>query len=187
MSSKEEWRRQTSRNFVEFLARFLSVLLYMMVILLAVGALGFSVNSVVLGLSAIIGLVLAFGMQETLGNLVAGVWIGALRPLDEVVDINGMTGKVTAVGIMAAELLTYDNAFITIPNNLVLGAPIINYTRMPTIRVDVAVGISYDSDVTNAVSVAMNLIKEHKMVLDNPASAVVTTELADSSVNLQLK
>jgi len=173
----------------EFLASFLSVLLYVMVILLAVGALGFHVNSVVLGLSAIIGLVLAFGMQETLSNLAAGVWIAIFRPIDkeDVVDISGKTGKVDAIGIMATELLTYDNTFITIPNNLVWGSPMTNYTRMPTRRVDVGVGISYGSDLDKAVKVAMNLMKEHSMVLEDPASAVVTTELADSSVNLQLR
>lgn len=92
-----------------------------------------------------------------------------------------------AVGILATELLTYDNVFITIPNNLVWGSPLINFTRMPTRRVDVGVGISYGSDVDKAVSVAMNLMKENDMVLKDPPSAVVTTELADSSVNLQLR
>ncbi|MDY6931852.1 MAG: mechanosensitive ion channel family protein, partial [Halobacteriota archaeon] len=166
-----------------------SVLLYAMVILLAVGALGFEVNSVFLGLSAIIGLILGFGMQETIGNLIAGVWIAALRPIDkdEVVDINGIMGKVSAVGILATELLAFDNKFITIPNNLVWGSPIINYTRMPTRRVDVNVGISYSSDVSKAVSIASGLMKANSMVMDDPAPAVMTIELADSSVNLQLR
>ncbi len=174
---------------VEFLARFLSVLLYAMVILLAVGALGFQVSSVFLGLSAIIGMILGFGMQDTIGNLIAGVWIAALRPIDkeEVVDIDGRMGKVSAVGILATELLTFDNKFITIPNNLVWGSPIINYTRMPTRRVDVNVGISYSSDVSKAISIANDLMKGNTMVMDDPAPAVVTIELADSSVNLQLR
>jgi small conductance mechanosensitive channel len=173
----------------ELLVRFLSVLLYVIVILLAVAALGFSVNAVVIGLSAVIGLILAFGLQDSFTNLAAGVWIAALRPLDkdEVVDVNGIVGKVTAVGLMATELLAYDNKFITIPNKLVWGSPIINYTRMPTRRVDVDVGISYDSDLTKAYHVAMNLLKEHSLVLTDPEPMVVTTELADSSVNLQLR
>ena len=58
---------------VEFLGRFLSALLYVAVILLAVSALGIGVGSVVLGLSAVIGLILGFGMQDTLTNLAAVV------------------------------------------------------------------------------------------------------------------
>ncbi len=108
---------------VEFLGRFLSALLYVVVLLLAVRALGIEVGSVVLGLSAVIGLILGFGMQDTLTNLAAGVWIAALRPIDmgEVVEVAGKTGKVNAVGIMSTELLTPDNVLITIPNKLVWG------------------------------------------------------------------
>lgn len=174
---------------IEFLGRFLGVLLYVIIILLVVGSLGIRIDSVVIGLSAVIGLILGFGMQDTLTNLAGGVWIAALRPIDkdEVVTINGMTGKVRAVGIMATELLTADNQFITIPNKLVWGSPIINATRMPTRRVDVSVGTSYEGDLDRAIRVAMDLMKNHSMVLDEPAPSVVTTELADSTVNIKLQ
>jgi small conductance mechanosensitive channel len=152
----------------EFVARFLGALLHVVVVLLAAGALGISLGSVVVGLSAVIGLILGFGMQDTLTNVAGGVWIATLRPIDkdEVVSVAGMTGKVRAVGLMATELLTPDNQFITIPNKLVWGGTVTNYSRMPTRRVDVSVGIAYGAD---------------------PAPAVVTTELADSSVNLVLR
>jgi small conductance mechanosensitive channel len=174
---------------IEFLTRFLSALLIVAVLLLAVSALGIAVGSVVLGLSAVIGLVLGFGMQDSINNFAAGVWVAALRPLDinEVISVNGMTGRVSAVGIMATELLTPDNTYITLPNSTVWGSPIINYTRMDTRRVDVPVGISYGSNADDAFMVAMNLMKDHPLVLADPEPAVVMTELADSSVNLQLR
>jgi small-conductance mechanosensitive channel len=173
----------------DFLARLFGVLLYVAVILLAVSALGITVGSVVLGLSAVLGLILGFGMQDTLTNLFAGVWLAALRPIDkdEVVETNGKTGKVDAIGIMSTELLTWDNTFITIPNKLVWGSVIENYTRMPIRRVDVSVGVSYASEMDRAITVAMDLMKGHSLVLQDPESAVVVTELADSSVNLQLR
>ncbi|MGC9444222.1 MAG: mechanosensitive ion channel family protein [Candidatus Methanospirareceae archaeon] len=174
---------------VEFLGRLFSVLLYVVVILLAVRALGIAVSSVVLGLSAVLGLVLGFGMQDTLTNVFAGIWLAALRPIDkdEVVTTNGQTGIVSAVGMMATELLTFDNKCITIPNKLVWGSPIINFTRMPTRRVDVDVGVSYATDLDRAIPIAMALMKGHALVLDDPAPTVAVLELADSSVNLQLR
>ncbi|TQD26990.1 mechanosensitive ion channel family protein [Methanolobus vulcani] len=174
---------------IEFLVRFLRALLYVAVLLAVVSALGIDISSVVVGLSAVIGLVLGFGMQDSLNNLAAGVWIASLRPLDkgEFVTVNGMSGNVHAVGIMATELLTPDNQFITIPNKLVWGSPIINVTRMPTRRVAVDVGVSYSTDIPKAVAIAMDVIKKDSRVLADPAPAVVTTELADSSVNLQLR
>ena len=186
---KELGKTKLPELVVEFLARFLSALLYVVVILLAVSAVGIAVGSEVLGLSAVLGLILGFGLQDTLTNLFAGVWLAALRPLDkdEVVTTNGMTGKVSAIGMMATEILAYDNKFITLPNKLVWGSAIVNYTRMPTRRVDVDVGVSYGSDLDRAIPVAMDLMKKHSLVLEDPAPAVVVTELADSSVNLQLR
>lgn len=174
---------------IEFLVRFLRALLYVGVLLAFVSALRVDVSSVVVGLSAVIGLILGFGMQDSLNNLAAGVWIASLRPLDkgEYVTVNGLSGTVHAVGIMATELLTPDNQFITLPNKLVWGSPIVNATRMPTRRVSVDVGVSYATDIPSAVKVAMDVIRQHALVLSEPAPAVVTTELANSSVNLQLR
>ncbi|WP_440956127.1 mechanosensitive ion channel family protein [Methanosarcina sp. Mfa9] len=174
---------------VEFLTRFLSILLYIMVVFAFLGTLGFDINGFVIGLSAVVGLVLGFGLQDTLTNLAAGVWIAALRPIDmgEYVKVNGESGTVKAVGIMATELLTPDNQYITIPNKLIWGSPVINSTRMPTRRVSVDVGIGYSSDLEKAIRVAIELMKGHSLVLTEPEPAVVTTELADSSVNLQLR
>lgn len=182
-------KTKLSDVLVEFLSRFFSALLYILLILVVLSTLGVSVGSILLSLSAVVGLVLGFGMQDTVNNLASGTWIAALRPMDigEVVTVNGMTGKVNAVGIMATELLTPDNVLITIPNGQVWGSAVVNMTRMPIRRVDVAVGIAYGNSVDKAVEVAMNLMKAHDLVLDDPEPAVVITELADSSVNLMLR
>jgi len=174
---------------VEFLGRFFGALLYILVILVVLSTLGVTVGSILLSLSAVLGLILGFGMSDTVNNAASGTWIASLRPIDigEVVTINGMTGKVNAVGIMATELLTPDNQLITIPNAQVWGTAIINMTRMPKRRVDVAVGIAYGDSIDEAVKVAMDLMKAHPLVLDDPEPAVVITELADSSVNLALR
>jgi len=173
----------------QFLAHFLSILLYVIVILAFLKSLSFDVDSFVVGLSAIIGLVLGLGMQDTLTNTTAGVWVAAIRPIDigEMVIVNGQSGKVRSVGIMSTELLTPDNQLITIPNKLVWGSSIVNMTRMPTRRASVDVGISYSSDIEKAIKISLDLMKGHPLVLPEPEAEVVTTELANSSVNLQLR
>jgi len=143
----------------------------------------------VLGLSAVIGLILGFGLQDTITNLAAGVWVAALRPIDkdEFVEIKGISGRVMSVGIMATELVKADNTLITIPNSLVWGSPVINSSRMDTRRVEVKVGIAYDSDLDLAIRVATDLMAAHEAVLPSPKPAVVVSELGDSSVNLSLR
>jgi small-conductance mechanosensitive channel len=58
---------------------------------------------------------------------------------------------------------------------------------MPTRRVSVDVGISYSSSLEKATEIALNLMKTHPLVLKEPEPAVITTELANSSINLQLR
>ena len=182
-------KTKLSDILIEFLSHFMGAFLYVIVILLVLSTLGVTVGSILVSLAAMAGLIMGFGMSDTVNNIASGTWIAALRPIDigEVVTINGKTGKVNAVGIMATELLTPDNVFVTIPNSQVWGASIENATRMPTRRADVAVGIGYGSSVDKAVQVAMDIMKSHPLVLDDPEPAVVITELADSSVNLALR
>ncbi|MBD3367012.1 MAG: mechanosensitive ion channel [Candidatus Eisenbacteria bacterium] len=182
-------RSNLSEVLIEFLGRFFGALLYVLVILVVLSTLGVTVGSVLLSLSAVVGLILGFGMQDTVNNLASGTWIAALRPIDigEYVEVNGISGTVSGVGIMATELKTPDNKFITIPNAQVWGSAITNYTRMDTRRVDVSFGITYGDSVDKAYEVAMNLMKSHDLVLDDPEPAVLVTELGDSSVNLAMR
>jgi small-conductance mechanosensitive channel len=173
---------------IEFLTNLLSILLYVIVVLGFLKSLNFDVDSYIIGISAVLGLVLGLGMQDTFTNLTAGVCVAAIRPIDmgETVTVSGQTGKVRSVGIMSTELLTPDNQLITIPNKLVWGSSIVNMTRMPTRRVSVNIGISYSSDLDKATAIALNLMKTHPLILRESGPSVVITELADSSINLQL-
>ncbi len=174
---------------ISFLGRFLSVILYVLVLLLAISTVGIDIGSVVLGFSAVIGLILGFGLQDTMNNIFSGVWIAALRPLDtdERVEVQGKEGIVSSVGLMATELLKPDNTRITIPNKLIWDEPIVNYSRMSKRRVDVPVGVSYDGDIDKAIEVALDFLKGHEEVLDDPKPEVSVDELGGSSVNLVLK
>ncbi len=174
---------------ISFMGSFMSVILYVVVILMAVSTVGIDIGSVVLGFSAVFGLILGFGLQDTMNNVFSGIWIAALRPLDkdERVEVQGKEGIVSSVGLMATELLKPDNTRITIPNKLVWDQPIVNYSRMSKRRVDVPVGISYDGNIDKAVKVAMDFLEDHDEVLDDPEPEVSVNGLGDSSVDLVLK
>lgn len=174
---------------VHFLTNFLSIFLYVIVVLAFLKSLSFDVDGYIVGVSALVGVVLGLGMQDTLTNLTSGLCVAAIRPIDmgETVTLNGQTGKVKTVGIMSTDLLTPDNQLITIPNKLVWGNSIVNMTRMPTRRVSVDVGIGYSSDLEKAITIALDLMKGNPLVLQDPEPAVIATELANSSVNLQLR
>ncbi len=182
-------RTKLPELLIEFMARFIKALLIVLVLLAVLPIVHVDVSAIVLGLSAIIGLILGFGMQDTMTNIFAGFWIAMLKPFDigDYIEVNGLSGTLEAVGIMSTTLTTPDNKFIMIPNKLVWGASIVNYTRKPVRRVDIDVGISYESDLNKAMGIAMRVMREHPLVVDDPAPSVVISQLADSSIKLQLR
>jgi small conductance mechanosensitive channel len=174
---------------VGFVSRVLRILLYIVLLLVFLGALGFETGSAMLAMSAIVGLVLGFGLQDTMNNFFAGVWLAMVRPFkkDDWITVNGFSGRIDAIGIMSTEMVTADNVFITLPNKTVWGSPIVNNSHMPTRRVAVTVGASYAGDLDRAISVAMDLLNRHPLILKDPAPSVIVTELTDTKVNLSLR
>ncbi|ADI31870.1 mechanosensitive ion channel family protein [Staphylothermus hellenicus] len=162
---------------------------YIIVILSVLPIIGIDTSAAGLGLSAVIGLILGFGLQDTWANMAAGVWLAVIRPFDkgDYVQVAGYSGIIHGIGVMSTTLKTFENVVITIPNKNIWGAPIVNYTREDTRRVDLDVGVAYGTDLDKAINVALETVKKHPKVLQDPAPQVVVTQLADSSVNLQIR
>ncbi len=162
---------------------------WLIIIVATASALGLETGPVILGLSAIFGLILGFGLQDTFANLAAGVWLAIYRPFEigDFVNINGNTGTVRDLTIMAVELATPDNVYVFIPNKSVWGSVIINYSRYDTRRLDLVVGVAYGTDLDVAAKLMLEIAKNHPKTLKDPAPQVIVSELADSSINLTLR
>ncbi len=189
ITKKSLYKARLPEILCDFLIRFLDILLIITVFLVAVSFVGVEVGAIFIALSAVIGLVLGFGLQDTMTNIASGFWIALVRPFDkgDVITTNGYTGKVNKIEIMCTELITPDNKLIMISNKDVWGSPIVNFTRMPTRRADINVGLAYGSDISNAINVAMEIMKNDNLILKDPAPAVAITELGDSCVGIQLR
>jgi small-conductance mechanosensitive channel len=173
----------------EFTYRIVKVILLIFVFSIAIGFLGVDVGAALVSISVVFGLVFGLAFQDVLGNLTAGFMIAITKPFKkgDYVDVAGLSGSIANVGISITTLITLDNKRVIIPNSKVWGAPIINYTALKTRRIDMSVGISYSDDINKAITVAMNILKNHKDVLKDPAPMVAVDELADSSVNLIIR
>ncbi|PKP64621.1 MAG: mechanosensitive ion channel family protein, partial [Alphaproteobacteria bacterium HGW-Alphaproteobacteria-8] len=133
--------------------------------------------------------ILAFALQDTLGNLAAGLMIMINRPFDEgdYVDVGGVAGTVKSVSIVSTTVATPDNQVIIIPNSKVWGNVITNVTTSQTRRVDLVFGIAYEDSIEQAQEVLEQVVTAHPLVLRDPAPVVRVNELADSSVNFVVR
>jgi small conductance mechanosensitive channel len=84
-------------------------------------------------------------------------------------------------------LVNPDNVTIIVPNGAVVGGNIRNISKEGKVRHNLAMGISYDSNIKQAREVLIAAMKAHPMVLDEPAPSVAVVELGDSSVNLAVR
>ncbi len=172
-------------TLVSFLSNVLFYLLIVVVIIAGLGNLGVDTTSAL----AILGgasLAVGFALQDSLGNLAAGVMIILLRPyrLHDVIEVNGEVGEVTEIKIFHTQLTTLRNKVIFVPNNEVIAGNIVNYTEKDVYRLDMVFGIGYDDDLLKAKQVLMEILQSDERVLQTPAPSVIVGELGDNSVNL---
>ena len=183
-------RRMTRVSLLlqEFLLKVVFWLAFVVGLLIVLSALGVNITP----LFAVVGgasFILAFAMQETLGNLAAGLMIMINKPFDvgDLINTNGILGKVESVSIVSTTVRTIDNQVVILPNSSVWGSIITNVTVSPTRRVDLVFGIGYGDDIDKASAVLERVVREHPLVLDDPEPVIQVHELADSSVNFVVR
>lgn len=132
------------------------------------------------------GLAIGLALQGTLSNIAAGVMILILRPLkvDEFVEAGSISGTVVEITLFTTLLKTPDGVFISAPNSQIWNSAIKNYSRNPTRRLDIKVGIAYSDDVDSALDFLKNLVESDPRVLKDPAPMSFVATLGESSVDL---
>ncbi len=74
-----------------------------------------------------------------------------------------------------------------VPNKLIWGSPITNFTAVDKRRMEIAVGISYSTDINKARSIALEVLNAHPLVLKDPEPVAEVISFGDSSINLVLR
>lgn len=168
----------------EFVSRIVRLLLLVFLVGTVLGIIGVSIGPALISFSVVLGFVLGFAMGDTLANIAAGFMIAITRPFKpgDYVKLSGEEGVIQSVGISMTEMNTVDNKRVIIPNKLVWGSNIINYTRNIIRRVDMEVGVSYDADLNETIRVIMDVIKADVNVLQDPAVQIEVKEMADSAI-----
>ncbi|MBC46230.1 MULTISPECIES: mechanosensitive ion channel family protein [unclassified Thalassospira] len=172
----------TLKPLAASIARY-AVLIF--VIIAVLSNFGVETTSIIAVLGAA-GLAIGLALQGTLSNIAAGVMILILRPLkvDEFVEAGSVSGTVVEITLFTTLLKTPDGVFISAPNSQIWNSAIKNYSRNPTRRLDIKVGIAYDDDVDAALDFLKNLVASDERVLKDPEPMSFVANLGESSVDL---
>ena len=168
----------------EFIVNTTRRLVFFLGLIIALSALGVNIGPLLAGIG-VLGFILGFALQDTLGNFAAGFMILINRPYDvgDLVEIDGNIGKVSSMNLVSTTLNTQDNQRIVIPNGSIWGGTIKNITGNDTRRVDMMFGIGYDDDIEKGQKVLEEIVNNCDKVLKSPTPNIAIHELADSSVN----
>jgi small conductance mechanosensitive channel len=173
---------------INFIASIIKTVLLLFVVIAALDQLGVDTTSMIALIGAA-GLAIGLALQGTLQNLASGVMLIIFRPFSDgdFIEAAGVAGVVEEIGIFSITMRTGDNREIIIPNGEIYGGTITNNSRRETRRVDMVFGIGYDDDLLKAKDIIKKILSEDERILDDPAPAVVVGELADSSVNFNVR
>ncbi|MDG6243800.1 MAG: mechanosensitive ion channel family protein [Methanolobus sp.] len=134
----------------------------------------------------VVGIILGFASQSTVGNFIAGIFLMLERPIKigDAVSINDNFGMVEDINILSTIIRTFDGLYMRIPNQTVFTTNITNFVANQGRRFEYSVGIRYSDDADKAIRVIKELIDEQPYALANPSPNIFVDTLGDSSVNL---
>lgn len=169
----------------QFVQNILYYIFMVVIIIAALGQIGIQTASFV-AIIAAAGLAVGLALQGSLANFAAGVLLILFRPVKvgDFVEVAGVAGVVKEISIFSTTLTTGDNKTIIAANASVMGSNIVNYSTQATRRVDMVVGVSYDSNIEQVKNILKDIADSDERVLKDQVVTIGVLELGDSSINL---
>ncbi|ATW02587.1 mechanosensitive ion channel domain-containing protein [Sphingorhabdus sp. YGSMI21] len=140
--------------------------------------------------SGAFGLAIGFGMQKTIGNLIAGIILlmdRSIKPGD-VIAVGNTYGWVNKIGVRAVSVLTREGKEHLIPNEDLMTREVENWSySSPNVRISIPVGVSYNTDMDQAIDLMKQACVDVPRVLNHPKPVVWMLEFGDNSVNFEIR
>jgi len=175
----------TLKAFLSTLVRYI-ILAFTLVAVLS--QFGVETTSIIAVLGAA-GLAIGLALQGTLQNIAAGVMLLLLRPfkVGDYIDAGGTSGTVNSIGLFVSQLTTYDGVYRSVPNSQLWNTAITNYSRNPTRRMDIVIGIGYGDDIDKGLAILLALMQDDPRTLKDPGPVTMVKALGASSVDLNMR
>ena len=188
LSKKIMVKAKTDGILINFISSIVKSVMMLFVIIASLDQLGVDTTSLVALIGAA-GLAIGLSLQSSLQNLAAGVMLIVFRPFrsGDFVEAGGAAGTIEEIGIFTTMMRSGDNREIVIPNAAIFSGTITNYSKRATRRIDLVFGIGYDDDLLKAKEVITKIIESEERILAEPEALVAVGELADSSVNFNVR
>lgn len=180
-------RRRIDPELNLLLSRIAQIAIIIIGTIWALATVDFDVTGFVAGLG-IIGFTVGFALKDIAENFVAGVLLLLQQPFDigDAIEAGGYSGTVTSIEIRSTTIRTFDGLLVIVPNAQVYGNPITNYSKVHQRRINLDVGVGYETDLQKANDIMLEVANNLPGIKEDPAPFVVFKEFGDSSINATL-
>lgn len=183
-------RRATSMNYNtrELIVKFFNIFIYFIAFIITLSAIGVDLTAFAV-FGGALGVGIGLGLQKITSNFISGITLLMEKSIKigDLIEVGDVTGLVRQLNIRYALLETPDGREVLIPNEELFTSRVINWTYSNSkARVDISVGVSYDSDHALVKKLLLDAAKQHPLCLKDPAPNCFMREFADSSVKFLL-
>jgi small-conductance mechanosensitive channel/CRP-like cAMP-binding protein len=143
-----------------------------------------------LATSAVLSVVIGLALQETLGNLFAGLSLQLERPyqVGDHIRIKEYTGRVVQIGWRATRIVTFRRESITLPNSMVAKEIVKNFSYgYEPIAIDINLGLSYEAPPNQVKAAVLDVMKEVPTILPEPKAQCRTWAYEESSIKYMIR
>ena len=181
-------RAEVDATLMGFLDNVLGTALMVLVLLTVASVVGIPTINF-LAIIGAAGLAIGLALKDSLSNFSAGVMLVLFRPFKagDFIEAAGVSGTVEEIGIFKTDIRTGDNRVVIIPNSLVYGGTITNYSAKETRRIDLVIGVGYGDAIHRAREIMMGVLEADERILSDPAPVVMLLELGASSVDFAVR
>ena len=187
MAQRAMERRQVAPEAISVVPKLVRWGVIMLGVTVALQQVDFNVTAFLTGLG-VLGFTVGFAIQDVSKNLVAGLLILLQQPfsIGDGVSIGDYSGSVQAVSLRATEIRTWDGKYVLIPNADVFSKAITNFSRDSRRRLDLTLGVAYDTDLEAARRAALEAITSIEGVQSDPAPKLVFSAFGASSIDFTI-
>lgn len=168
-----------------FLLSIIKFMLYIFLWLTFIQMIGINITGLVAFIAAA-GVAIGVALQGCLANLANGMIIVTTKPFKEgdLVNVNGVEGKVKSIKMLSTKLLTVDNKIIILPNSAITTNALINYSDRKLRRVDLKFDVDYASDLELVRKVLKDVMHSDGRILLDPEPFVGIDSFGSSNITM---
>ena len=161
-------KKESDAALASFVKSLVSITLWVLLIIITIGALGINTTSLA-ALLAAGGMAIGMALSGTVQNFAGGIMLLVFKPIKagDFIEAQGFLGTVSEINITSTKLVTLDNRVVYIPNGALSSGNINNFSVNELRRVDINVCIAYGNDIEKAKEVALGIIKSNPKALDS--------------------